>query len=87
MDFQKGFKIIHFISPVDPKPIYPLVMPDYLFVTPYLISIRFVTKLYKLSVGSPMGTYCSPLAADLFSHCYDSDFVDTLTHENQADFI
>ena len=34
-----------------------------------------------------MGTNCAPLVADLFLYCYESDFVDSLNHDNQADFI
>ena len=30
------------------------------------INIRFGTKLYRQTVGIPMGTNCAPLAADLF---------------------
>ena len=32
------------------------------------IFIRFGTKLYKQSVGIPMGTNCAPLIADLLAH-------------------
>ena len=61
--------------------------------TPYPISyiificIRFGTKLYRQIVGIPMGTNCAPLAADLFSYCYERDFMDSLNHDNQADVI
>ena len=34
-----------------------------------------------------MGTNCIPLAADLFLYCYERDFMDSLIHDNQADFI
>ena len=34
-----------------------------------------------------MGTNCAPLAADLFSYCYERDFMDSLNHDNQADVI
>ena len=40
------------------------------------IFIRFGTKLYRQTIGIPMGTNCAPLDADLF-----------LTRENQADII
>ena len=39
------------------------------------IFIRFGTKLYRQVVGSPMGTNCAPLVADLFLFCYERDFV------------
>ena len=35
------------------------------------IYIRFGTKLYRQSVGIPMGTHCAPLVADLFLFSYE----------------
>ena len=49
--------------------------------------LRFATKLYRQIVGIPMGTYCAPLVADLFSFCYERDFVKSLSDDNQADII
>ena len=37
--------------------------------------IRFETKLYRQTIGIPMGTYCAPLVADLFLLCYERDFM------------
>ena len=34
-----------------------------------------------------MGTNCAPLVVDLFLYCYESDFMDSLNHDNQADVI
>ena len=34
------------------------------------IFIRFGTKLYRQTIGIPMGTNCAPLVADLFLFCY-----------------
>ena len=34
-----------------------------------------------------MGTNCAPLIADLFLYCYESDIMDSLKHDNQADVI
>ena len=34
-----------------------------------------------------MGTNCPPLVADLFLYCYETDFMDSLNHDNQADVI
>ena len=34
-----------------------------------------------------MGTNCAPLVADLFLFCYDSDFMTSLSDDNQADII
>ena len=49
------------------------------------IFIRFGTKLYRQTIGIPMGTYCAPLVADLFLFCYERDFMKSLSRENQAD--
>ena len=51
------------------------------------IFIRFGTKLYRQTIGIPMGTNCAPLAADLFLFCYERDFMKSLSRENQADII
>ena len=34
-----------------------------------------------------MGTNCSPLVADLFLFCYESDFMTSLSDVKQADII
>ena len=51
------------------------------------IYIRFGTNLYRQIVGIPIGTNCAPHVADLFSYCYERDFMDSLNHDNQADVI
>ena len=50
------------------------------------IFIRFGTKLYRQTIGIPMGTTCAPLAV-LFLFCYERDFMKSLSRENQADII
>ena len=49
--------------------------------------IRFGTKLYRQTIGIPMGTNYSPLLADLFLFCYERDFMKSLSYENQVDII
>ena len=34
-----------------------------------------------------MGTHCAPLVADLFLHCYERDFMDSLNNDNQVDVL
>ena len=51
------------------------------------IFIRFGTKLYKQTIGIPMGTNCAPFVADLFLFGYERDFMKSLSRENQADII
>ena len=51
------------------------------------IFIRFGTKLYRQTIGIPMGTNCAPLVADLFLFCYERDFIKSLSREIQADII
>ena len=34
-----------------------------------------------------MGTYCTPLVADLFLFCYERDFMLSLSDNNQTDII
>ena len=51
------------------------------------IFIRFGTKLYRQTIGIPMGTNCAPLVADLFLFCYERDFMKSLSRENQTDII
>ena len=51
--------------------------------------IRLGTKLYRKTIGTPMGTNCAPLVADLFFFflCYERYFMKSLSWENQADII
>ena len=49
------------------------------------IFIRFSTKLYRQVVGTPMGTNCAPLVADLFLFFYERDFMLSLSDDKQAD--
>ena len=51
------------------------------------IFIRFGTKLYRQTIGIPMGTNCAPLVADLFLFCYERDFMKSLSRKNQVDII
>ena len=51
------------------------------------IVIRFETKLYRQTIGIPMGTNCALLVADLFLFCYERDFMKSFSRENQADII
>ena len=51
------------------------------------IYIRFGTKLYRQTVGIPMGTNCAPLVADLFFYCDERALMDSLNYDNQADVI
>ena len=41
------------------------VMPLFIFWIIFFF-IRFGTKLYRQTIGIPMGTNCAPLVADLF---------------------
>ena len=51
------------------------------------VYIRFGTKLYRQTVGNPMGTNCAPLVADLFLFCYEIDFMTPLSDFKQAEII
>ena len=51
------------------------------------IFIRFGSKLYRQTVGFPMGTNCAPLVADLFLFCYERDFMLSLSDNNQSVII
>ena len=51
------------------------------------IFIRFGSKLYRQTVGIPIGTNCAPLVADLFLFCYERDFMLSLSDNNQTDII
>ena len=52
-----------------------------------LVTIRFGTKLYRQTIGIPMGTNCAPLVADLFIFCSEGDFMKSFSRKNQADII
>ena len=51
------------------------------------IYIRLGNKLYRQTVGIPMGTNCAPLVADLFLFCYERDFMTSFSNHNQTDII
>ena len=51
------------------------------------IFIRFGIKLYRQTIGIPMGTNCASLVAELFLFCYERDFMKSLSRESQADII
>ena len=51
------------------------------------IFISFRSKLYRQIVGIPIGTNCAPLVADLFSFCYERDFMLCLSDNNQTDIF
>ena len=51
------------------------------------IFIRFETKLYRQTIGIPIGTNCAPLVANLFLFCYERDFIKSVSRESQADII
>ena len=51
------------------------------------VFIRFGTKVYRQTIGIPIGTNCAPLVADLFLFCCERDFMKSLSRENQADII
>ena len=51
------------------------------------IYIRLGNRLYRQIVGISMGTNCAPLVADLFSFCYEGDFMTNLSVDNKADVL
>ena len=51
------------------------------------IYIRFGNKLYRQIVGIPTGTNCAPLVADLFLFCYERNYMNSLSDDNQAYII
>ena len=51
------------------------------------INIRFGSKLLRQIVGFLVGTNCDPLVTDLFSICYERNFIVSISDDNQADII
>ena len=51
------------------------------------IYIKFRNKLYRQIVGTPIGTNCAPLVADVFLFCYERDFMTFLSNDNQTDIF
>jgi len=48
------------------------------------IYVRFGDKVFRQTIGIPMGTNCAPLLADLFLYTYESSFIQELTKSNQS---
>ena len=44
-------------------------------------------KLYRQSIGIPMGTNCAPLVVDLFLFCYERDFMMSLSGDKDVEII
>ena len=53
----------------------------------FLIYVQFEGMVYQQIVGIPMGTNCAPLTADLFSLCYERDFMSNRYKSKQYDLI
>ena len=51
------------------------------------IYIKFGSELYPQIVGSPIGTNCTNLAADLFLFCYERYFMLSLSDDSQSEVI
>ena len=51
------------------------------------IYLRFGNKFYIQIVGIPIGTNCAPVVADLFLFCYERDFMNSLSDDNQAAIV
>ena len=64
-------------------PVKKIVKPLFIF---WITFIRFGSKVYRQTIGIPMGTNCTSLVADLFLFCYENDFMKSLARENQ-DYI
>ena len=53
----------------------------------FIFWIIFGTKLFRQTIGIPMGTNCAPFVADFSHFCYERDFMKSLSRENQTDVI
>ena len=51
------------------------------------IYVQFDGMEYQQIVGIPMGTNCATLIADLFSYCYERDFMSDLHKSKRHDLI
>ena len=49
--------------------------------------MTFIFLLNRQTIGIPIGTNCAPFVADLFLFCYESDFMKSLSRENQTEII
>ena len=74
-----------YIKIINYGPVKTFVKP--LFIFWIIFFIRFGTKVYRQTIGIPMGTNCTSLVANLFLFCYERDFMKSLSRENQTDII
>ena len=49
--------------------------------------IRFGSKSYRQILCIPMYTHCAPLVADLFMFSYETDFMLSLSDDNQLTLL
>jgi hypothetical protein len=47
------------------------------------IFVIFGGRVFLQTVGSPMGTICAPLFADLFHYSYEAEFIQGLLKKNE----
>ena len=45
--------------------------------------VSYRNKLYRQTLGIPMGINCAPYLANLFLHCYEAKFIDKLVEEGK----
>ena len=48
------------------------------------IYVRFGDKIFRQTVGIPMGTNCAPLLVDIFLFSHESSFMQELTESIQS---
>jgi hypothetical protein len=47
------------------------------------IFVIFGGRVFQQTVGTPMGTICAPLFADLFLYSYEAEFIQGLLKKNE----
>ena len=98
MDLQKGIKKLWFTLfwHVMTERLFSLPLTKVgihfghvrMYATPYPISwIIFILDLGPSYTDKLLEFRWVPLVADMFLHCYERDFMDSLNHDNQADVI
>ena len=50
-------------------PVKKFVKPLFIFWITFLLDLEF--KVYRQTIGIPIGVNCAPLVADLFLFCYE----------------
>ena len=71
-EWTRGTRVVH------EKSVHTFTRSELNSLVRFLVTNTFVTcghTIYKQLIGTPMGTNCAPVLANLFLYAYESDYI------------